>query len=127
MEQTHDYGEDLLKKGKVIYVGNQTKIQYKISVIMDCTDENDLYAFRRRVALVTKGVLVGMYENLAEINITVPDKGGEFMLDITFGNIVDSRKLGLISSNIVRAINDSMDIGDIHFLSIPFDIVQMEF
>ena len=125
MEQTHDYGEDLLKKGKVIYVGNQTKIQYKISVIMDGINENDLYSFRRRVALLVKGVLVGMYE-LAEIHITVPDKN-EFLLDITFDNIVDARKLGLISSNIVRAVNDSMDIGDIHFLNVPFNIVQMEF
>ena len=125
MEQTHDYGEDLLKKGKVIYVGNQTKIQYKISVIMDGINENDLYSFRRRVALLVKGVLVGMYE-LAEIHITVPDKN-EFLLDITFDNIVDARKLGLISSNIVRAVNDSMDIGEIHFLNVPFNIVQMEF
>ena len=92
---------------------------------MDGINENDLYSFRRRVALLVKGVLVGMYE-LAEIHITVPDKN-EFLLDITFDNIVDARKLGLISSNIVRAVNDSMDIGDIHFLNVPFNIVQMEF
>ena len=124
--ETHDYGEELLKKGKVMYVGNQTKLQYKISVIMDCTDENDLYAFRRRVALVTKGVLVGMYESLATIHLTVPDKW-EFMLEITFDDIVDARKLGLISSNIIHAINESEEVGDIHFHKAPFNIVQMEF
>ena len=124
--ETHDYGEELLKKGKVMYVRNQTKLQYKISVIMDCTDENDLYAFRRRVALVTKGVLVGMYESLADIHLTVPDKW-EFMLEITFDDIVDARKLGLISSNIIHAINESEEVGDIHFHNIPFNIVQMEF
>ena len=126
--ETHDYGEELLKEGKVMYVGNQTKLQYKISVIANlyCTDENDLYAFRRRVALVTNGVLVGMYENLAEIHLTVPDKW-EFMLEITFDDIVDTRKLSLISSSIMHAINESEEVGDIHFHNIPFNIVQMEF
>ena len=121
----NDYGKSLVKKAKVIYVNDQTKIQYKISVIMCDIAEGDLYSFRRRIALVTEGVLFGQGVGDAEINFTNPENG-DFMLEITFKEVMDTRRLGIISSYIVDAINASEEIGDIHFHHIPYKLIQME-